>query len=86
MQICISAGKETKMDKLNVLLVLVLSFCLVSLVGAEEKIDIKTGLVACYDFDEGSGKVLKDKSGKRNDGKINGAKYIKGKYGHLVKR
>ena len=69
------------MDKLNVLLAIVLSFCFVSFANAEEKIDLKTGLVVCYDFDEGSGTVLKDKSGKGNDGKINGAKYVKGRYG-----
>ena len=73
------------MGKLNVLLAIALSSCFISFANAEEKIDLKTGLVASYDFDEGSGTVLKDISGKGNDGKIQGAKYVKGRYGTALK-
>ncbi|MBC8233835.1 LamG domain-containing protein [bacterium] len=37
-------------------------------------------LVAYWSFDEGSGKTLKDQSGTGNDGEINGAKWVDGKY------
>ena len=34
------------------------------------------GLVACYNFDEGSGETVKDGSGNHNDGKIKEARYV----------
>ncbi|NOZ23645.1 MAG: LamG domain-containing protein, partial [Planctomycetes bacterium] len=42
------------------------------------------GLVAHYTFDEGSGAVVKDHSGKGHDGKIKGAKYVKSPRGHAL--
>jgi len=35
------------------------------------------GLVAHYNFDEGTGQVLRDASGNGNDGQIHGARYIR---------
>lgn len=44
------------------------------------------GLVAYWDFDEGSGVVVKDKSGSGNDGKIYGdASYVKVGEGYALK-
>ena len=37
-------------------------------------------LVAYWSFDEGSGKVLKDQSGTGNDGQVNGANWVNGKF------
>lgn len=43
------------------------------------------GLVARYSFDDGSGAVLHDSSGNRNDGAIaGGAKWVKGEYGAAI--
>ena len=43
------------------------------------------GLIAYWDFDEGSGNVAKDKSGNGNDGKIFGAKWVKLQKGYALK-
>ena len=37
----------------------------------------KAGLVAHWDFNDGRGNVLHDKSGNNNDGEIHGAKWVK---------
>ncbi|MBU4122855.1 hypothetical protein KJ959_04155 [bacterium] len=42
------------------------------------------GLVARWNFDEGSGNILNDKSGKGNDGTIYGASWDEGKYGQAL--
>lgn len=42
------------------------------------------GLVAYWDFDEGSGTIAKDKSGNGNDGTIHGATYVNGRYGKAL--
>lgn len=44
--------------------------------GAAEK-----SMVLCLGFDEGSGNTAKDSSIYKNDGKIEGAKWVAGKYG-----
>lgn len=49
-----------------------------SLAGAEE------GLVLYYTFDEGDGSVAYDKSGNNNNGKIEGAEYVKQKEGYAL--
>lgn len=41
-------------------------------------------LVAFYTFEEGAGDVLHDKSGHDNHGRIDGATWIKGKFGHAL--
>lgn len=38
-------------------------------------------IIFYMDFDEGAGGSVKDKSGNKSDGKINGAKWVKGKNG-----
>ena len=43
------------------------------------------GLVTRYAFDEGSGSVLRDASGKNNHGRIHGAKWIKCGKGHALR-
>ena len=45
----------------------------------------KEGLAAHYNFDEGSGSVLKDISRNGNDGKINGAEFVPLKDGYALK-
>lgn len=47
-------------------------------------IDLKT-CVGMWLFDEGSGSVAKDSSGNSNDGKINGASWVNGKFGKALK-
>ena len=42
-------------------------------------------LVAQYSFDEGAGTQAKDGSGKGNDGKIQGATFVKGPKGYALK-
>ncbi len=53
-----------------------LALCFSSLGIAEEQ-----GLVAYYDFNEGSELIAHDRSGNKNDGKIIGATWVKGRYG-----
>lgn len=61
------------MRTMRVFVVTVVLFYFACRVMGEEK-----GLVAHWDFDEGSGEVVKDKSGNGNDGKIYGkASYVK---------
>ena len=46
---------------------------------------LSSGLVAAYAFDEGSGTTVADASGKRNNGTIANARWIKdGKYGSAL--
>jgi len=46
---------------------------------------VTRGLVAHYNFDEGAGKVLRDITGRGNDGKIRGAAYVRMKEGFALK-
>lgn len=46
---------------------------------------VKAKTLALWLFDERQGDVAKDSSGNGNDGKINGAKYVPGKYGTALK-
>lgn len=55
-----------------------LMFCFISSVQAE------VGLVGWWKFDEGSGDILHDSSGKGNDGKIDGAAWVKGNKGSAL--
>jgi len=41
-------------------------------------------LVAFYDFEEGRGRVIRDRSGYGNDGQIQGASWIRGKNGYAL--
>jgi len=43
------------------------------------------GLVAHYTFDEESGTVVHDKTGRGNDGRVHGAEFIKGKAGTVLR-
>jgi len=63
----------------TVIFVLASCFEFTKSVYAEER-----GLVLHYTFDEGSGQVLRDKSGKGNDGKIYGAKRVKSGKGYAL--
>lgn len=47
------------------------------------KIDPKT-IVGLWLFDEGSGNTAKDSSGNKNDGKLEGAKWVDGKFGKAL--
>jgi len=62
-------------------IVLVLSFWIVALPAAAAE----EGLVAHWDFNEGKGNVLQDRSGKENHGKIHGARWVKVGGGHALK-
>jgi hypothetical protein len=44
----------------------------------------EAGIVAYWPFDEGKGKDAKDASGNGNDGTINGAKWVSGKFGEAL--
>ena len=61
--------------------VLITQFC--SLCPAKIEIDADT--VALWLFDEGSGDVLRDFSGKGNDGKVVAAEWVPGKFGSALK-
>jgi len=66
--------------------VVCISFIVVSLmfVGiGNAKIDPKS-IVGMWLFDEGEGKVAEDSSGNGNDGKLMGAKWVKGKVGNAL--
>ena len=43
------------------------------------------GLLTCYDFEEGAGKVVHDKSGHANDGVVHEATWVEGKHGSALK-
>ena len=58
---------------------LVLTAILTSGVWAAEE-----GLVAHWDFGEGKGDILHDRSGNNNHGKIHGAKWVKGRSGNAL--
>ena len=53
--------------------------------GAVERGIVTEGLVAHYAFDEGSGGVLHDVTGRGNDGKIHGATFVKLNKGYALK-
>ena len=59
---------------------LLLTFVMCAVVWAEGD----DGLVAHWDFDEGKGDVLHDRSGNENHGKIHGARWLKGSFGHAL--
>jgi hypothetical protein len=50
----------------------------------QTSIDLDDGLWAYYDFNEGSGTTLIDRSGNGNDGTINGATYVGGIDGYAL--
>ena len=52
--------------------------CLVSLCFGFSARAAEDGLVAYWDFNEGDGLELHDKSGNKNDGNIYGASWVKG--------
>ncbi len=64
-------------DKINPKAVLAWSLVGFVLVSASRSIAAEKALVAYYAFDEGSGTVAGDLSGKRNDATIHGAAYVK---------
>jgi len=59
-------------------LIVAAALCFGSLVQAE------SGLVLHYTFEEGQGNVLQDHSGHNLHGKIHGAKWVKGDFGHAL--
>ena len=67
------------MRRAGIVLIVLWAFC-VSGWAEDEK-----GLVAHWDFNEGKGDVLHDKSANDNDGKIHGAKWVKCGKGHALK-
>ena len=66
------------------IIVLLMCVCCVAVrIAAEEK-DMKEGLIGSWSFEENSGDTAEDTSGKGNDGKINGAKRVKGLIGSCL--
>jgi len=68
------------------LIIFCISLILISLMSAFQsyaRIDLET-CVGMWLFDEGSGNVAKDSSGKGEDGKINGATWVNGKFGKAL--
>lgn len=47
-------------------------------------IEVKSAVKVAYDFNEGAGEVLHDKSGNENHAKISGAKWVLGKLGFAL--
>ena len=67
------------MGKLRIFVLVLVSFCFVASVSAEE------GLVAYYSFDEGSGEEVLDESGKNNHATlIGGVTWVEGKFGQAL--
>lgn len=64
------------MKFLFILFSIILSFC-VTLYSY-------SAVVGAWLFDEGQGEIAKDSSGNKNDGKINKAKWVNGKYGKAL--
>jgi len=68
------------------LTVVAISFILISLMFVGQsyaKVDLETAS-GIWLFDKGSGNVAKDFSGNGNDGEIDGAKWVKGKFGDAL--
>jgi len=63
--------------KTNLLLAIIFAISITIL--ANHQLDAGS-LVAYWSFDEGSGKEVKDQSGTGNDGQVNGAKWVQGKF------
>lgn len=61
----------------------ILAFLLISASVTYAKIDPKT-VVGIWLLDEGSGTVIKDSSVNKNNGKVVGAKWVKGKFGNAL--
>jgi len=68
------------MIKRNSVVVVLCAAVLCACAAAAEK-----GLVAHYTFDEGSGSVVKDRSGNGHDGAIKGAVYVKSPRGYALR-
>ncbi len=60
-------------------------FLLAFLVGTPLLAAPNDGMVGCWDFDEGSGTLLHDRSGHGNDGKIHGATWVTCGSGHALR-
>jgi len=73
----------TKIENYATFFLVISFFFLSSLFASSAKEE--TGLIAYWDFDEGFGEVAKDKSGNENNGKTNGAKWVKVKGGFALK-
>ena len=67
------------MRRLNIVVIVLAAFC-VSGWAEDQK-----GLVAHWNFDDGKGDVLHDRSGNNNHGKIHGAKWVKSGKGYALK-
>lgn len=65
--------------RLNIFCVSLILICLVFAFQSYAKIDLET-CVGMWLFNEGSGDVAKDSSGNSEDGKINGATWVSGKF------
>lgn len=63
---------------------LVALVCLMSLTVLAYTNVLEAGLVAYWPFDEGKGKDAKDASDNGNDGAINGAEWVDGKFGKAL--
>lgn len=64
------------MKLFSIILALLVAFCVASY--------SKAAVVGAWLFDEGSGAVAKDSSGNKNDGKINQATWVDGRYGKAL--
>ena len=67
------------MRRLSIVLIVLAAFCV------RGWAEVEKGLVAHWDFDEGKGDVLHDRSGNNNHGKIHGAKWAKCGTGYALK-
>lgn len=66
------------------LIMLILSFALMTKMTTTALPAIEDGLLARYTFEEGAGPVLKDHGGNGYDGAIHGAKWVKGSSGYAL--
>ena len=76
---------RSKIIALGIVLVLLASGMLAGMLATGvQALSSDEGLVAEWHFDEGYGSVVKDTSGKGNDGTIYGATWVDGKYGKAL--
>ena len=74
-------GKSRKLELMCAILAIALSGC----VNIKEKLGKKEKPpILEYDFCEGAGSVLRDKSGNGNDGIIHGAEWVKSEDGYCL--
>ena len=73
--------------RVKIVILIIISFLLITLsttISADENQISNQGLIAYYNFDEGTGEILHDQSGNNHDGTIHGVTWITGISGNAL--